>query len=356
MFTNHTYPSEQKVVLTSLHFFDAINRHYQNGLPFVAFRNPSETKITAFLQAKHTEKKDSYFLISPFSSENQPSRIYGDQILTSEYTSEVTNVDHVTIEWDKITDCRQEHIQLISSTIDTIAKTNLKKVVLATALEWNGVTKDFLAYFKTILSLYPNTFNYVLFHPECGIWMGATPECLFTMKGSSVSTMALAGTRVSGSNRWGKKELEEQNFVVSDITNTLLDFSDKNSLTLSEVETVQAGHLEHLRTTIKAQVTSSPFQLAKALHPTPAVGGVPKNSAVKFILKNESIDRSLYSGFLGIVSPNETNFYVNLRCMEILDNKAKVYVGGGITEKSSAVKEWEEVLQKANTMAKVLVS
>ena len=53
---------------------------------------------------------------------------------------------------------------------------------------------------------------------------------------------------------------------------------------------------------------------------------------------------------------NNLAFYVNLRCMEILDNKAKVYVGGGITEKSSAVKEWEEVLQKANTMAKVLVS
>ena len=114
--------------------------------------------------------------------------------------------------------------------------------------------------------------------------------------------------------------------------------------------------MEHLRTTIKAELSISPIDSAQALHPTPAVGGVPKQMALEFIDLHEQLDRSLYSGFLGAVSPEQTSLYVNLRCMSIQDYMATVYVGGGITEKSDPQNEWKEVLQKANTMGSILAS
>ena len=107
---------------------------------------------------------------------------------------------------------------------------------------------------------------------------------------------------------------------------------------------------------ITAELSISPIDSAQALHPTPAVGGVPKQIALDFIGHHERLNRSLYSGFLGVVSPEQTSLYVNLRCMSIQDHMATVYVGGGITEKSDPQDEWQEVLQKANTMGRILAS
>jgi isochorismate synthase len=83
---------------------------------------------------------------------------------------------------------------------------------------------------------------------------------------------------------------------------------------------------------------------------------VPKEDAVDFIRNQEQLDRSLYSGFLGVVSPEQTSLYVNLRCMSVHDDKTTVYIGGGITEKSDPHDEWQEVMLKANTMGCILAS
>ena len=92
---------------------------------------------------------------------------------------------------------------------------------MATSLEFDGASNSPLSYFKTILSKYTNTFNYLLFYPDYGVWMGATPERLITMSGHRLQTMALAGTRPLETNEWGNKEKEEQEFVVREIVNTL---------------------------------------------------------------------------------------------------------------------------------------
>ena len=196
-----------------------------------------------------------------------------------------------------------------------------------------------------------------MFHPDFGLWMGATPERLITMSGHRLQTMALAGTRPCGSSEeWGNKEKEEQEFVVREIVNTLRQYTSSELIKYSDDETIRAGHLEHLRTTITAELSISSIEAAQALHPTPAVGGVPKQMALDFIGRHEQLNRSLYSGFLGVFSPDQTNLYVNLRCMSIQDYSATVYVGGGITEKSNPQDEWQEVLQKANTMGRILAS
>lgn len=280
--------------------------------------------------------------------------IHCHKILDLDYNLEIATSAAEEIKWLDFENKHKEHTELIRKALSSIQKSPLKKVVLATSLQHNGAVNSPLSYFKRILAQYPNTFNYLLFHPDCGVWMGATPERLITMSDHLLQTMALAGTRPYGSSEWGNKEKEEQDFVVREIVNTLKQYTPGKLIKYSDAETIRAGHLEHLRTTITAELSISPIDAAQALHPTPAVGGVPKQMALDFIGLHEQLDRSLYSGFLGVVSPNQTSLYVNLRCMSIRDYIATVYVGGGITEKSNPYDEWQEVLQKANTMGRIL--
>lgn len=78
--------------------------------------------------------------------------------------------------------------------------------------------------------------------------------------------------------------------------------------------------------------------------------------AKKFILENEAYDRKYYTGYLGPIDTTENSaiMYVNLRCMEVLANTIRLYVGGGITKDSDVHAEWEETINKAQTMLKVL--
>lgn len=356
MLLDDTYPPDQKVtVLTSKSFFEEIDQHYHNKLPFVVFRYPNQSKLTAFLDLGTSKKSNEKFIVSHFDSSMYFS-IHSHKILDLDYNSEIATSKAEEIEWLDLENKHNEHTDLIRKALSSILESPLKKVVLATSLQYNGAVNSPLSYFKRILAQYTNTFNYLLFHPDCGVWMGATPERLITMSGHRLQTMALAGTRPYGSNEWGNKEKEEQEFVVREIVNTLKQYTPSELIKYSNAETVRAGQLEHLRTTIKAELSILPIDAAQALHPTPAVGGVPKQIALDFIRSQEQLDRSLYSGFLGVVSPQQTSLYVNLRCMSIQDNMATVYVGGGITEKSDPQDEWQEVLQKANTMGRILAS
>ena len=341
--------------MNSKSFFEDIEHHFHNKLPFVVFRQPNQSKLTAFLDFGTSEKSNKKFIVSSFDSSMYFS-IHSHKILDLDYNSEVATAKSKEIEWLDLENKHKEHTELIGKALSSIQESSLKKVVLATSLQYNGALNSPLSYFKRILAQYINTFNYLLFHPDCGVWMGATPERLITMSGHRLQTMALAGTRSYGSSEWGNKEKEEQEFVVREIVNTLKKYTPHELIKYADTETIRASHLEHLRTTITAELSISPIDAAHALHPTPAVGGVPKEDAVDFIRNQEQLDRSLYSGFLGVVSPEQTSLYVNLRCMSVHDDKATVYIGGGITEKSDPHDEWQEVLHKANTMGRILAS
>ena len=91
------------------------------------------------------------------------------------------------------------------------------------------------------------------------------------------------------------------------------------------------------------------------LHPTSAVCGMPLEESKKFILANESHERSFYSGYLGPVNiQNETELFVNLRCAKVFKNKLRLFSGAGITDDSIPEKEWEETELKCNILAQKL--
>ena len=190
--------------------------------------------------------------------------------------------------------------------------------------------------------------------------------------------MSLAGTKPYQQGEeveWGAKELEEQELVTQYIAAALEGKVD--NLNTSKVESIKGGNLWHLRTKLTADVKNQSLQnIIKVLHPTPAVCGVPKAVTQAFIRKGEDYDRLFYTGYLGELNVRQeslrttrrrntenrayktvkvvSNLYVNLRCMQLVNKKAIIYVGGGITKDSNPEKEWQETVNKSKTMLSIL--
>jgi isochorismate synthase len=116
----------------------------------------------------------------------------------------------------------------------------------------------------------------------------------------------------------------------------------------------------HLRTDFRVELPRNDLmalanRVLHELHPTSAVCGMPKDKALAFILQHEGYDRSFYSGYLGPVHiDGQSQFYVNLRCMQLGQDAAYLYVGGGVTADSSPDAEWRETELKAGTLLAVL--
>ena len=268
---------------------------------------------------------------------------------------------------------------MVKKGIETIIDNNLKKVVLSRCEAKALKSENPISIFKRLFNTYKNAMVYCWYHPKVGLWLGATPELLFKIEGKQLTTISLAGTqpyKENGVAKWTSKELDEQQIVTDFITKQIEPYTSQ--INVSEIETVKAGNLLHLKSRITSLISASANlkSIIEALHPTPAVCGFPKQKAKDFILQNENYNREYYTGFLGelnikqsktrntnrrnvennaySVVKTQSNFYVNLRCMQIKDGKALIYVGGGITKDSIAEKEWEETVNKTKTISNVI--
>jgi isochorismate synthase len=126
--------------------------------------------------------------------------------------------------------------------------------------------------------------------------------------------------------------------------------------------TIAAGSVVHLQTTFRARLPEAERrQLANhmlsRLHPTSAVCGMPRADALSFIRQHEGYARRFYSGYLGPVNLDSRSYlYVNLRCTQLLDSGANLYVGAGITADSVPTNEWRETELKAQTILAALTA
>jgi isochorismate synthase len=183
--------------------------------------------------------------------------------------------------------------------------------------------------------------------------------------------MALAGTMSVPETMpvknivWSDKNRKEQEIVADYIRESITPYAR-----IIEEEgpyTSRAGQLVHLKTEfhlapMPSEMDHSIFNsklsilnLIKALHPTPAVCGLPAKEAAAFIRENEGYDRSYYSGVVGMLDEeHETNLFVNLRCGHFLGDKTTLYAGGGILKDSNLGAEWNETNWKMNTILQTL--
>ena len=228
----------------------------------------------------------------------------------------------------------------------------LDKIILSRVHE-GGRIDDPSALLVRLKKLYPDTFVY-LSNSRFGTWIGASPELLVSALGNQVSTVSLAGTlpySEKGDYNWSDKEFEEQQMVTDFIVEKVKSAGEINEL--NGPVTKRAGGVVHLYSTITGQVDNIDGFLEE-LHPTPAICGIPRDTAYDLIENIEPHDRGLYTGYIALKEDNNVDAYVNLRCMQIVDGKAFLFVGGGITSASDPVKEWEETVFKAQTLLRAI--
>lgn len=205
---------------------------------------------------------------------------------------------------------------------------------------------------------YPRCFVALFSTPLSGTWLVATPELLLEKEGSICHTMALAGTlEYTGDPdpKWSTKNIREQRYVAEYIRDAIAPFAVR--VAADGPHTVRAAALVHLRTDFSFRIGANCRigEILSALHPTPAVCGLPVDAARSFILAYEHSPRAYYSGFCGPVGiDGSANLFVTLRCMRIREGACDLYAGGGLLPDSTEAAEWHETEAKMKTMLNLL--
>ena len=240
-----------------------------------------------------------------------------------------------------------------------------RKIVLARcAEEASEEATDPMALFRRACELYPRMFISLVSTSKSGVWLIATPEILLEGKAHDWHTVALAGTmKLEGESlmgegekvTWATKDIQEQRIVTTYIAECLEQFT--GDFHEEGPRTVRAANLVHLRSDFSFTLPDGQHlgDLLHALHPTPAVCGLPKRETFKFIIQNEHTPRRYYSGFMGMLDPDGgTHLYVSLRCMNIEGSYYHLYAGGGLLTDSTVSQEWLETEAKLETMRRVI--
>ena len=241
---------------------------------------------------------------------------------------------------------------------EQLQRGEFRKIVLARrSVQTTRLSAE--ALFVKACRMYPRLFVALVCSEASGMWLMATPEVLLQGSEGEYHTMSLAGTQKTEAPEalvWPQKDREEQQYVTDYIEACIRTFSD--DYRLQGPYTMTAAHLCHLRTDIHFRLPCADVlgDVLEALYPTPAVCGIPKESARRFILRHEHEPRRYYSGFVGMLSPrSDTHLFVSLRCMRLLpDGICELYAGGGLLKESEMEKEWRETEVKMQTMMELV--
>lgn len=325
----------------------------KSRLSFYAYRRPGDMMVSfgsseGYIKGIGTPG----FVIAPFLPDYQP--------LTIPYTyTKTLNQENFRFSFPEKSTSKEEYFNEIEEIQKSLKGDANSKIVGAKVIV-KTEDVDAAATFGNLSNIYPDAFIFCFATPETGVWIGASPELLLEAHKNEICSMALAGTRLSGTTEnWDEKNKEEQAIVATFIENEFQKHGFSPSLSFPF--TKRAGKIEHICTLIKSKCptgfnSDKLESLLKNLSPTPALCGYPRNEALKVISETEKFQRAFYGGYCGPYhSPEDFTFNVILRCAWIDHNKYALYSGGGITSKSIPEKEWEETEQKADTLSSSLI-
>ena len=215
----------------------------------------------------------------------------------------------------------------------------------------------------------PQTYQFLFqgdFQGNEEVFFGCSPERLIKRSGNILSTEALAGTIIRGNNQIqdaqlerflmnDRKNIHENRLVLDDICSKLRPLCQ--SLRVDESHSiVKLRAIQHLRYQISCVIKDTVYDedLLKVLHPTPAVGGTPREDALSFIQEHEPYARGLYAGVCGVLGLQNSDFSVAIRSARFTNEALMLYSGAGIVKDSVAIDEWCELDNKIATVLKVL--
>jgi menaquinone-specific isochorismate synthase len=256
----------------------------------------------------------------------------------------------------------------INDTIRQMEDGELKKVVLARVCELQFADcidlDNALAYLN---QHYADCYRF-LFEPRPHhTFYGATPELLARVEGQTVTTMGLAGSIRRGKSPEEDAELGEQ--ILHDpkerhehalVVDAIREKLGQLTTTLSipaEPQIYRLSNIQHLYTPITGRLKKPMgiLPVVEALHPTPALGGSPRELALEIIRSAEPVPRGWYAAPIGWIDQNlDGAFGVAIRSAVTQDRRVWLYAGAGIVKNSIPQKEWDETALKFKPMLNAL--
>lgn len=321
---------------------------------FVAYRLPygQQTLLVKgnLVSAQKAITDESVFCVKPFdasfhfvfaNAQTQVLEAISEEKLQLPFFSVVQNQNG-----------HSDFVQYVQQAKDAIDAGEFEKVVVART-EFRTAEVNAWKAFDAALKLYPDAFVYLLHSELTGTWLGASPELLLEWNGQNAKTVALAGT-VKAKDDFSVKETNEQGIIGKYLHETLAQ-SEAVNIEVSQARPDPNGGLIHLKSDVTFEISDeNKAALLDNLHPTPAVGGYPKQEAVGFIRQFEKNNRELYAGWLGEASIDKSRLYVNLRCARLFANGAVLHAGCGINSMSEPEKEWQETCWKMDVIGKCI--
>lgn len=252
---------------------------------------------------------------------------------------------------------------LVTSALETIRNGVLTKVVLARrSLLSTEVAIDPIGVLRRLAEREQGCIRFG-FESGGTFFLGASPERLVWLQGRRIVTEALAGSLARTGNEHererllqSEKDRREHALVLEAIQCALEPFCD--TLEYSETPTVRSlRRLHHLCTPVSGRLRSPVhvLELVEALHPTPAVCGLPRQAALQWLTNNEPWERGWYAAPVGwFDGKGDGDFVVAIRSAVIHARRAWLYAGAGIVEGSDPVREYAETGLKQTSVLDAL--
>lgn len=259
---------------------------------------------------------------------------------------------------------KQQWSQLVELCIEY--KTLLPKVVLSRQTELHCEKPiNHIDLLNQWQQANPASFHFSFQFCKEDVFIGCSPERLFSRDKNKLQTEALAGTVNRGRNvrednillqsLLTDKKIDRENYLVQEFIIANLK-QLKVDVCCDQPRVIQLHKVQHLCVPIRASLNEkiNDAVLLYKLHPTPAVGGSPKLPALQFINDNEPYCRGWYAGAVGYLSQEKSDFSVAIRSALINDNKIKLFAGAGIVTGSIAEQEWQELDNKIHTVLEII--
>ncbi len=251
--------------------------------------------------------------------------------------------------------------------LETIETREIEKIVLALSYEVQASENfDVVMSLQNLRQLYTGCYVFACNNDRGETFLGASPERLVRVKNRLVETDALAGSAPRGETPesdlylaqqllLSEKDRREHQLVIDFITKTLIGLGLNPEML--DATLLQLPNIQHLHTPIHAVIPRSVhiLDLVAALHPTPAVAGVPRDLACAQIRQLETFDRSRYAAPIGwLDGEGNGEFAVGIRSAIVAGDRAQLFAGAGIVKGSNPEKELAEVQLKLQTLLRAI--
>ena len=244
----------------------------------------------------------------------------------------------------------------VAAALQQIARGDYRKIVLARARRLTTVEEFYpLGVLNHLRQRFPSCYAFSVANGRGQSFIGASPERLVRVAGSRMHTEALAGSAPRGLSAsedaqlaralfQSEKDQHEHRLVLGSIARRVADLGIKLEHA-AQPRLLALANVQHLHTPVSADlpVGMHILDLLARLHPTPAVGGTPREAALQAIPRLESFSRGLYAGPIGWVDHRGGGeFFVGLRSALVDGHTATAYAGAGIVAGSTPENEFAE--------------